>query len=216
MKYKINIILAESHELFRKALIALLKTKEDFEITAEAANGKELLELLKYNKPNIVLLDVEIPIKDNRALEIIKSRFPGVRVIILSSAVRMDLMSDFMTAGASSYLSRECSVEDLFQTIRMVNQQGLFFADAASKILLNMVLKERSDPIPQTVKFNDREAKIIREICNGKTKREIADLLNLSPSTIDFYRARIYSKTKCNSATLLFRYALKNGIVALS
>jgi DNA-binding NarL/FixJ family response regulator len=215
---KIRIILAEDQELFRKSLIALLATRPEFEIVAEAANGKELIEHMKNKEADIVLLDIEMPVMDGRtALEVIKKRFPKTRVIILSVHSGMHLMSDFMSRGAASFLSKNCSAEILFKAIAVVNSEGYFFDLTTSKALLDSVLKDKSEPpLFQEVSFNKRETEILVGICDGKTNREMASYLNLSASTIDFHRSKIYTKTNCSNVTELLKYALRNGIIALT
>ncbi len=218
MTQKIKLIVAEEQELFRKSLISLLKTQAEFEVVSEASNGRELLEHLKHKHTDIVLLDTEMPVMDGKAsLEIIKKRFPEIKVIVLSSRSDTSLMSDFMARGANSYICKSCSVATLFRAINSVKTEGYFFDSSTSKALLESVLKEKNASTKiSEVKFNERETEILVRICDGKTNKEIANSLHLSSSTIDFYRTKIYGKTKCNNVTGLLKYALKNGIVALS
>jgi len=217
MNPKIKIILAERQELFRKALTALLKTNNELEVLPAAANGRELIEQLKKTPPDIVLLDLNIPVLDSKTtLDIIHRRFPEVRVIILSDQSNAQMQSDYMSQGANSFLGKNCSVEILFNAIYKVKTDGYFFDDATSKALLDTVLKDKQRSIlyPE-VHFNDRETEILKSICDGKTNKEIAGHLNLSISTVDFHRTKIYNKTKCNNVTGLLKYALRYGIVAL-
>jgi two-component system response regulator DegU len=218
MTQKIKIVLAEDQELFRKSLAALLKTKHDFEVVAEATNGKELLDQLKQAHVDVVLLDVEMPVMDGKTtLEIMRKRFPEVKVIVLSMHADMYLMSDFMSRGASSYLCKNCNVKTLFRAIQVVKNEGYFFDNSTSKALMDTVLKEKPGNAPVSeVRFNERETEILKRICDGKTNKEIATSLNLSASTIDFHRSKIYSKANCSNVTELLKYALRNGIVALS
>jgi DNA-binding NarL/FixJ family response regulator len=218
MSQKIKIIVSEKNELFRKSLASLLKTKPEFDVVNEAANGRELLEHLKKKHIDIVLLDSEIPIVDCKtSLEIITKRFPDTRVIVLSAASDAEQMSDFMARGAGSYICKNCDVETLFKALLLVKTEGYFFDNLTSKALLDSIQKKKQTPEHSSDSlFNERETEIMKKICDGKTNKEIATSLHLSASAIDFYRTRIYGKTRCNNATGLLKYALKNGIVALS
>lgn len=213
MEPKIKIILAKYQELYRKSLVVLLNTQEEFEIAAEAADENELIEQLKYIKADIVLLDIDMPVIDGKKiLQVMKNRFPDVRLIVLSAHLNITIVSYFMTHGTNSYLSVNCSAEILFNAIRTVKKEGYFFDHFTSKALLE-TMKSESD---HETNFNDRETEIVRKICDGKTNKEIASILNLSTSTIDFHKGKIYSKANCSNATELLRYALKKGLVALS
>lgn len=218
MFQKIKIMIAEEMELSRKSFAALLGANSELEVVADVSNGRLLVEQLKHKHADIVLMDTEVSVLDGKsALEIIKKRFPEVKVIVLSIHSHMSLMSDYMARGANSYLCKTCSVDTLFRAIKVVKSEGYFFDTSTSKALLESVLREKqANANFIEVRFNERETDILVRICDGKTNKEIANSLHLSSSTIDFYRTKIYGKTKCNNVTGLLKYALKNGIVALS
>lgn len=219
MKSKIRITIAMDQELLRKPLSLLLRNEPGIEITADLPSGKTLLDSLKTTTTDIVLIDLETQTLGGRALfQIIQKRFPEVKTIILSSNKDSAVCSEFMSNGACSYLTKDCSVQTLLEAIDSVSKQGYYLDNQSSKSLLDALVKEKNlasshGPI---VKFNDRETEVIRAICDGKTNKEIAQSIHVSPSTVDFYKTRIYAKTKCNNATSLLKYALKNGIVTLS
>ena len=155
MTQKIEIILAENHELFRKSLVALLKTKPEFDVVAEASNSRELINQLKQKPVDIVLLDIEMPVMNTkRTLEIIGKRFPQVKVIILNIHSNMNLVSDFMAQGASGYLRKSCDVQTLFRAIQVVNYEGYFFDNVVSKALLDSVIDKSQNTVFSEIKFN--------------------------------------------------------------
>jgi DNA-binding NarL/FixJ family response regulator len=214
MKEKICILVADDQELTRKSLIALLNNSQDFDVVHEAENGKEVIEYLKQNKVDIVLMDVDMPVMNAKtALEIIRVRFPLIKVIIQGIHHPTNLSVEFMLQGACNYLDKSCTVRSLYKTIRTVHTEGYFLNERAShdmmQYLKNKVEKEEDE------KFNERETVVMIKICEGFTNKEIADDLKLAVSTIDFHRTKIYRKTKCNNATELLRYAIKKGIVSL-
>lgn len=218
MAKKIKVVLAESQELFRKSLAALLRSKSEFDVVAEAANGKELLDVLKRSSADVVLLDSEMPVMDGKTtLEIMRKRFPEVKAIVLSIHTDVQIMSDLMSHGACSYLSKICDVQTLFKAIQVVKNEGYFFDNSTSKALMDKVLRDKTESLLYSdVRFNDRETEILKRICDGKTNKEIATSLHLSTSAIDFYRTKIYNKAKCNNVATLLKFALRHGIVALS
>jgi DNA-binding NarL/FixJ family response regulator len=217
MTQKTKIIVAESLEIFRKSLVVFLESSREFDVVADAATGKEVVDILKTTPAEIVLLDTELPVLNGKAtLDIIRKRFPDVKVIILSDQASLQVQADFMSHGANSYLGKNCDIKTLFTAINKVKHEGYFFNDSTSKALLDKVLKSNSYSANSIIHFNDREIEVLKGICDGKTNKEMAAELHLSSSTIDFYRTKIYSKIKCNNVAGLLKYALRNGIVSLA
>lgn len=215
MPRKIKVVIAEDQELMRKSLIALLSDYEHFLVVGEASNGKELLQLLKTVKPDIVLLDVEMPVMNGlEAISILNVRFPTIRVIILSMHNDSGLIVDFMTRGARAYLPKGCDVDTMINTMEMVQKNGFHFSDKVSKAMLTSVMTEKNAyPFLEELSLSDRELEIMRELCEGKTNKEIADTLKITPRTIDFHRTNIYTKTKSRNLAELVKYAIKHGLV---
>ncbi|MCC6371159.1 MAG: response regulator transcription factor, partial [Bacteroidia bacterium] len=215
MPRKIKVVIAEDQELMRKSLIALLSDYEHFLVVGEASNGKELLQLLKTVKPDIVLLDVEMPVMNGlEAISILNVRFPTIRVIILSMHNDSGLIVDFMTRGARAYLPKGCDVDTMINTMEMVQKNGFHFSDKVSKAMLTSVMTEKNAyPFLEELSLIDRELEIMRELCEGKTNKEIADTLKITPRTIDFHRTNIYTKTKSRNLAELVKYAIKHGLV---
>lgn len=204
------------NELFRQSLAELLKTRSGLEIAGEAGNGKELLELMKYRDAGMVLLDSDMPTMDGReTMEVLRVRFPDVKVIILSSKAD-PYISDYMSRGASCYLTTACSTGTLFKAIECVSKDGYYFDDTIARAMLGALRHQQDPSVPDEVVFNERETDIIRAICDGKTNKQIADRFHISASTVDFYKSRIYKKTKCRNSTSLLKYALKRGIIGLT
>jgi DNA-binding NarL/FixJ family response regulator len=217
MTSKIKLILADSQLLFRESLRVLLRENPQLDVIAEAGNGRSLLDILKNIEVDIVLLENEMPLTDCTAiLQIIAHRHPHVKVIVLSNNYREELLTNFIMNGASCYLSKNCDVDTLHRAIEAVSNEGYYIDNVTYKVMLDNIVREKFVAAPITVtEFNDKEINIMREICEGKTNKEIATQLNISPSTVDFYKSKIYSKSKCNNVTGLLRFALKSGFVTL-
>ncbi|HLP13391.1 MAG TPA: response regulator transcription factor [Flavobacteriales bacterium] len=214
---KIKIVLAEDHELMRRALISLLEEDNSIQVVGEAGNGKELLVLLKTVKPDIVLLDIEMPVMNGReALLLIKKKHPEVNVIILSMYDETSLVSDFIANGANAFLSKSASTDTLFKAIKAVKNSGSYFDNSISKSVLKTLLRKNGvNPHFGEQALSEREVDVLKQLCNGKTNKEIATLFSVSASTIDFHRTNIYRKTKSCNVTDLVKYAIKNAFINL-
>jgi DNA-binding NarL/FixJ family response regulator len=214
---KTKIVLAEDHELMRRALVSLLEENSRIEVVGEAVNGKELLALLKTVKPDIILLDVEMPVMNGReALVHIKKKYPETGVIILSMYDETSLVSDLLANGANAFLSKGASTETMFKAIEAVKNTGFYFDKTISKSVLKSFLRKKGiNPHFDEQALSKREIEVMRELCNGKTNKEIAGLFSISASTIDFHRTNIYRKTKSGNITDLVKYAIKHAFISL-
>ncbi len=212
---QIKIMLAEDHQLVREAFTCLLNDEPGIAVTGSAANGKELLELLKVDEPDLVLLDIDMPVMNGRqTLEVIKKRFPNVKVMMLSLHNEPGYINEFMANGANGYLNKNVAIETLFKAIRAVHNEGVYFNKEISDALLNGLKKEKGvHPFFDEHPLTPKELIVLKELCAGKTNKLIADVLHVSINTIDFHRGNIYIKTKCKNVADLVKYAIKNELV---
>lgn len=216
MNQPITIALVDDHELFRKGLISLLAEFEFLTVIYESSNGKDLLKALNNYKPDIVLLDVEMPIMNGmETLRIIKDEFLDVRVIMLSMHKQAKLIAEFMVQGANGYLVKDCSLDILLETITGVYHHGYYFkqnmtANLVREINKSKILKDDS------VLLTPREIEVINLICRGSSHKQIADVLFITARTVDFHKANIYKKTKANNVAKLYEFALANNLLVMS
>lgn len=215
---KISIILADDHRLVRKGLKAFLEDHLKLRIIAEAGNGKELLELLEHQRPDIVLLDMEMPVMNgSEALGLISRRFPGTKVILMSLYNEISYMSEFSAMGARAYVPKGSHEDVLIRAILNVYRDGYYFDPASSLKVLKGLRAERSlHPLQGGLALSKRETEILKELCSGKTNREIADICNIAFTTVSFHRSNIYKKTRSHNISDLIRYSIQNGIVDLN
>lgn len=218
MNQKIKLLVADKQDLFRESLVALLKNREEFDVIGHAGNGKDLIEILKQKHCHVTIINNDLPVIDGkRTLEIIKRRFPEVKVIVLSDYLDHNITTEFMVQGANCYLNKNCKAQTLREAIVTVKDEGYFFDSSSSKALLESMIKSKNtEGSHNPVIFNDRETEILRKICDGQTNKEIALSLNLSTSTIDFHKNKIYIKTRCNNSTQLLKYAIRMGLIVLT
>lgn len=217
MKQDIYIGIAEDHELVRQGLVALLKEEESIKVLFDVGDGPSLLERLKSAKPDIVLLDVEMPFMTGQELfGKIKQSHPTIKIIIISAFFHESAILEYIRKGANSFLPKNSSIEKVVEAIHTVYEQGAYYDNKVSIILAKEVAGAGINPSSHEHELSDKEISIIRLICQNKSSKEIADQLNLSKKTIDWHRAKIMRKTHSKNITGLIRYAVNNGLTSLS
>lgn len=211
----IKVAIADDHALFRTGVKTSLSTRKDIQMIAEAENGMQLLNLLKHMKPDVVLLDIHMPIMDGYAtLPEIKKLYPEMKVIMLSMNNDPSIITRMMEIGANSYLTKESDSETIYQAIRTCFEQEFFFNDLTNKALLNGLRMKKPQEAPvQEVQLSDKEVTILKLMCEEKSTKEIADIVDLSPRTVEAIRDKLKTKTGVKSMAGLVMYAVKAGIV---
>jgi DNA-binding NarL/FixJ family response regulator len=211
----IKVAIADDHALFRAGVKTTLSNRRDVQMVAEAENGMQLLNLLKHITPDVILLDIQMPIMDGLAtLPEIKRLHPDVKVIMLSMHNDHSVITRMMEVGANSYLTKDSDSEMIYQAIRTCHDQEFYFNDLTNKALLNGLRMKR--PVEQEVpdvSLNDKEITILKLMCEEKSTREIASAVDLSPRTVEAIRDKLKTKTGAKSLAGLIMYAVKAGIV---
>jgi DNA-binding NarL/FixJ family response regulator len=211
----IKVAIADDHALFRAGVKTALLGKKDVELIAEADNGMQLLNLLKHIEPDVILLDIQMPIMDGiQTLPEIRKLYPHVKVIILSMHNDHSMISKLMEIGANSYLTKNSDSETIYQAIRTCFEQEFFFNELTNKALLSGLRTKRTEPnSPQEVNLSDKEITVLKLMCEEKTTKEIADIVEISPRTVEAIRDKLKTKTGAKSMAGLVMYALKSGII---
>ena len=211
----IKVAIADDHALFRTGVKTSLSIRKDIQMIAEAENGMQLLNLLKHMAPDVILLDISMPIMDGFAtLPEIKKLHPDVKVIMLSMHNDHSIITRMMEVGANSYLTKDSDSETIYQAIKTCYSDDFFFNDLTNKALLNGLRNKRpSEPEPAEVHLSEKEVTILKLMCEEKSTKEIADMVDLSPRTVEAIRDKLKSKTGARSMAGLVLYAIKAGIV---
>ena len=211
----IKVAIADDHALFRAGVKTALLGKKDVELIAEADNGMQLLNLLKHIETDVILLDIQMPIMDGiQTLPEIRKLYPGVKVIILSMHNDHSMISKLMEIGANSYLTKNSDSETIYQAIKTCYEQEFFFNELTNKALLSGLRTKRSEPSsPQDINLSEKEITILKLMCEEKTTKEIADIVEISPRTVEAIRDKLKTKTGAKSMAGLVMYALKSGII---
>jgi DNA-binding NarL/FixJ family response regulator len=211
----IKVIIADDHALFRAGVKTALSVKKDVELIAEADNGMQLLNLLKHLEPDVVLLDIQMPIMDGiTTLPEIRKLYPHIKVIILSMHNDHSMISKLMEIGANSYLTKNSDSETIYNAIKTCYEQEFFFNELTNKALLAGLRTRRAETgSGQEVNLTEKELTILKLMCEEKTTKEIADLVEISPRTVEAIRDKLKTKTGAKSMAGLVMYAVKNGII---
>lgn len=214
----IQVIIADDHVLYRAGVKTALSTKKDIKVIAEADNGMHLLTLLKAVVPDVILLDIEMPIKTGiDVLPEIKKLYPQTRIIMLTMLNNHTMVTQLMELGANSYLTKDSDSEVIYEAIKTCMEQEYFFNDITNKALLSNLKQKNSAP-PQhltatEVVLNEKETTILRLMCEEKSTKEIADMVDLSPRTVESIRDKLKVKTGAKSTAGLIMYAVKHKII---
>ncbi len=197
---RINIVIAEDHKLFRQGLVKLLDEYNIYTLD-EADNGLQLLNILQQKKPDIVLLDIEMPVMNGcDAFYQIKKIYPDQKIIFLSTHNEKHLIEHLYLKGADGFLAKNTDIEAVVETIRLVH---------ADKTILNPTqhLEENKTTI-----FSKRESEVTSLICEGKSNKEIAGDLKITSKTVEAHKKNLFKKTQTRGVVSFVSHVLKNGL----
>jgi DNA-binding NarL/FixJ family response regulator len=214
----IKVIIADDHVLYRAGVKTSLSIRKDIKVIAEADNGMHLLNLIKNIDVDVILLDIQMPIMDGIAtLPEIKKIAPNAKVIMLTMVDDNSMITKLMELGANSYLTKTSDSEIIYEAIKTCFEQEYYFNSLTNKALLsNLKQKNPVVPhqlVPQEVLLNDKETTILRLMCEEKSTKEIADMVDLSPRTVEAIRDRLKVKTGSKTTAGLIMYAVKHKII---
>jgi DNA-binding NarL/FixJ family response regulator len=211
----IKVAIADDHEIFRDGLRAMLQKQQDILLVGEASNGKELIEQVISQEPDIVISDVKMPIMDGAAAtRHLAEHYPHVGIIALTMFDEEDLIIDMLEAGARGYLLKNADKNEIIEAIKSVYQQQPYYCRHTSNKLAQMVAKSKFNPYKQKQKpeFNEREIDIVSDICNGLTSKQIAEKIFLSVRTVEGLRLKIMEKMEVKNTAGIIIYAIKNNL----
>lgn len=209
MKEKLTICLVDDHALFREGIRFLLSKWERIGTIYEAGNGKEVLELLEPCRPDIILMDIEMPgMNGIEATREVLNIYPQTRIIALSMYADECFYKDMIDAGAKGFLLKNSRFETVKTAISEVLENRSYF----SPEILNSILKNMDQPAKKTSNsdLSDREIEVLFHICKGLSNQEIAEQLFISKRTVDKHRENILLKTESKNTAELVVYAIKN------
>jgi len=213
---KLRILLADDHIVMRSGLRALLERQPNLEVIAESDNGRNTVELAGSLKPDVVIMDVAMPMLNGiEATKTIVAEQPTTAVIILSMHADESYVMRALKAGARGYLLKDSAPADLLNAIQAVSQNKSFFSPKVSRILAEdyvRVLKQKGG-VDSYDLLTSREQEILQLVAEGKANKEIAAALNISPYTVETHRKHILEKLNLHNPAELILYAVRKGII---
>jgi DNA-binding NarL/FixJ family response regulator len=213
----IRILLADDHIVMRKGLRLLLERQPDFEVVGETADGRETVESCDTLKPDVVVLDIAMPnLNGIEAARQIAAKLPHTSIVILSMHSDESYVLRALKAGARAYLLKDSAETDLINAIRAVSDGKAFFSPAISKMLADdYVRRLQQRGVEDSYELlTMREREILQLLAEGKTNKEVANLLNLSLYTVETHRGNILQKLNLHSAPELILYAVRKGVIS--
>ncbi|MBY3536078.1 response regulator transcription factor [Rhizobium laguerreae] len=212
-----SILVADDHDIARAGLIAMIGGQDDFHVALDVRDGVEAVEAAAHHKPDLALLDIRMPRMDGlAATREIRRVSPGTRVIIITMHDSLDYLEAAIEAGATGYLLKDASREDILRTIRRVLQGDAFFdGPLVAKLLRRAATKPQTNSSAlETLTIRERE--VLSKVAEGLTNKEIARTLKISPGTVKIHVERIIGKLGAGDRTQAAVMAVRGGLVATS
>jgi two-component system response regulator DegU len=208
----IKIAVADDHILFRQGISGLLNEQEGLKVIFEATNGQELLEILEKKIPDVILMDIQMPVMDGiKATKLVSVLYPEVKIIVITMHENEQMACHLLENGASGFLAKNTDIEIVIHAIFEVMKRGYYMSEEISQALL----KARKKIIAfDDNKLSDREIEIVKLICKQQSNAEIAEELDLSPRTVETHKKNILKKTQSKNTAGIVLYAINNNLIS--
>jgi DNA-binding NarL/FixJ family response regulator len=205
-----KILLAEDHVMFRELIKQSVQGFQNLQVIGEVGDGQELLDFLKTSTPDMVILDLDMPnIGGIEAAKEIKKRYPPVKVLILTAYKSKEFLSRSFAAGVDGYLLKENAYSDLLSAITAVSRGQSYLSALLSGELKSLLSQSGAEPTAEPLSL--REIEVLKPFCNGKSLKEIAASLTISPLTVRNHLVRIKKKLGLKKKVDLVKYAVQKG-----
>jgi len=217
--HKTKVLIVDDHQIVRDGIERILKDEVDIDLIGSVGSGKEALDFIKFNQPNIVIADLSMPNMSGIELtERLSTMFPDIRVLILSMFNNEEYIVSAIQAGAKGYLPKQDSTtEILLEAIRTIASGDEFYSPSISKIVMKSFIKNVKNTsvsdVAKKQQLTSREKEILKLYVEGCTNNEIADKLNLSVYTVKTHKNNIMQKYSFKSTVEMIKFALRNNIV---
>ncbi len=213
---KVRVLVADEEAIFSEGVCALLKTYEDFEIVGKATNGKEAIEMVREQNPDVVLVNMAMPIMDGAEVtRCIRKENSNIKVLFLTQYEDRERILSGLKAGANGYIPKRAATSALVSAILAVYRGGYFLYPSVAKTIVNdylQLIRHPESPDPYD-RLTSREREVLRLVVEGHKSREIADLLNITISTTVGHRTSIMKKLGIHSRTELIKYAIRKHLI---
>jgi two-component system response regulator NreC len=214
---QIRILLADDHNVMRRGLRLLLESQPEFTVVAEAADGLKAVEQARLSKPDVVVLDIAMPhLSGTDAAQRITEELPSAAIVILSMHSDEGYVLRALKAGAKGYLLKDSAEGDLIEAIKAVSDGKAFFSPEVSRMLVEDYVREiRTRGAQDSYELlTAREREVLHLLAEGKSNKDIAGLLQLSPYTVETHRRNLQEKLNLHSFAELILYAVRKGVIS--
>ena len=215
---KIRVLVVDDHTIVRDGICALLALAADIEVVGEAENGREALDKVRQLAPDVVLMDIAMPIMDGlEATRRIRKEFSKTKVLVLTQYAEKEYIFPVIEAGAQGFISKAAASSELTSGIRAVYQGDSFLSPVVAKVFVEDYQRgtpgrEKGDPYHQ---LTDREREVLKLVAEGRTTKEIADLLVVSTKTVEGHKTNLMAKLDIHNKADLVKYAIRKGIITV-
>lgn len=212
----INIVIADDHQLFREGLVKLLSNSTEITLVAEAENGEDAIAKAKEFHPDIMLMDIGMPMLNGiEATRIIRKSFSDIKILALSMHSEKEYIKDILDAGASGYLLKNCTYDQLIEAINSVYKGKKYLSEKVTEIVIQDYLEKKEKSKVTENLLSKRELEILKLFAEGKVSREISEILFISIKTVGTHKQHILKKLNLKTNADMVKYALKEGLIKL-
>jgi len=214
---KIKVLIVDDHTLVRAGIRSLLTLVNDIEVVGEASDGKEALEIVRQLQPDVVLMDLAMPVMGGlEATRRLRREFPEIKVLALTQYDDSEYVIPIIEAGARGFITKMSAFSELAAAIQAAYRGESYLSSTAATALIEeyqqKIIPDGEDPYQQ---LNDREKEVLKLVAEGHTTREIAEMLIISPKTVEWHKNRLMNKLGIHSKTDLIKYAIRKHVITI-
>ena len=214
---QLRILLGDDHTIVRHGLRKILDAQSDWLVVADVGDGREAVRQTESLHPDVVILDIGMPLLNGiEATRQITKRWPNIQVLILSMFSDEAHITQALEAGARGYLLKDSADADLIRGVSAVAARKSFFSPAVASVMLDDYVKHLADKslVDRYASLSEREREIFQLVAEGRSSKEVAQLLSISPTTVETHRARIMQKLDVHNTAELVLYAVRRGVIS--
>ncbi len=218
MKDQLTLLIVDDHKIFRDGLKLLLAEFPFIGKVHEASNGQEFLDMVGEVQPDLVMMDIKMPVMGGvEATRAALKRYPDLKIIVLTTFNKEDYIEKMMIAGAEGYMLKSSTPEEFETAMTRVAAGGNYFSDEIVRTVASRLNKIRKESLARTAPplFTEREMEILSLLCTGRNNEQISDIIHISPKTIEKHKSNLFKKTETSNTINLILYAIRNDLVQI-
>ena len=217
---KIRVLIADDHTMVRQGIKIMLQAQQDMDVVGEAANGREAVQKAEETDPDVVILDLSMPIMNGlEAAKAIAKMNPRIGILVLTMHLNEEYAFQVLSSGAKGYMIKESSAEEMIKAVRSVYRHEEYLDPRLPKDVIDAYRKRamfsNPDGTPKDI-LTPREREVLKLIAEGRSNKEIAQLLGLSVKTVDVHRTNLMKKLNIHDVATLVKFAIKKGLIQVS